>query len=87
MSRSYKKNPVTTNSGSYYRRFAKNYANRQIRRSAEAYDGSWSKKFTERWTICDFKCRWTPEQRVRMNYKTGELYWDDDGPEWKARMK
>jgi hypothetical protein len=87
MSRSYKKNLVSTNSGSKYRKFAKNYANRRIRRSAEAYDGGWCKKFNERWNICDFKWWWDPNPRVRFNYRTGEFESYDDGPEWKARMK
>jgi hypothetical protein len=73
MSRSYKKNPVTTNSGSSFRKFAKNQANRRIRKTKEMPDGKFFKKLYSSWDICDYKCFWTGES----------LWW----PYWRARMK
>lgn len=73
MSRSYKKNPVATNSGSAYRRFAKNQANRRARKIKEIPDGKFFKKLYSSWDICDFKYFCTEESP----------WW----PYWKARMK
>jgi len=73
MSRSYKKNPVLTNSGSSYRKCAKRLANKAIRMTEDVPDGKIYRKFYSSWDICDYKSYWTPDSK----------WW----PYWRARMK
>jgi hypothetical protein len=63
-----------SNSGCSYRRFAKNQANRKIRRKKEEKipDNMTYKKYYERWNICDYSGYWNEK-------------WST--PLWKARMK
>jgi hypothetical protein len=75
MSRSYKKNLwESCTSGSIYRRFIKNYANRRLRHIEDIPDGKAFKKYLEFWDICDYKGLWSQDM---------ESFW----PYYKARMK
>lgn len=75
MSRSFKKNLIVSCTGRRYRAYAKNQANRKIRRYLEEIsDGKSYRKVYESWDITDFSSRWYPE------YKD---FWS----QFKARMK
>jgi hypothetical protein len=75
MSRSYKKNLILTNSGTGWRRFAKFYSNRVVRRTEDIPSGGAYKKIMGSWYISD--------TGGSMWYPSYESWW----PKWKARMK
>ena len=79
MSRSYKKNLVIKDCN----RFAKNQANRFIRRTAgDIPDGKAYRKFYESWNISDFWSRYDPRPRQRYG-----LVMIEPDPVWRWRMK
>lgn len=88
MSRSRKKNPVTTDNSC--RKYWQRQANKRIR-NTDVYedipDGARYRRYFDQYTICDYKFFWDPTPRVWFNPFKRE--WDiiDATPEWKARMK
>jgi hypothetical protein len=87
MSRSRKKNPIRKDtSGSSYRSYAKNQANRKIRRTSDVPDGKVYRKFFETWNINDWVFRWDPKPYY-VHDINGNLKRIDPDPEWKAWMK
>ena len=86
MSRSYKKNLILKDSGSYHR-FCKNQANRKIRRTPEVPDGKAYRKFYCSYNITDWCMRYNPYPWTCWNYRTGELEWVDPDPIYRWRMK
>ena len=76
MSRSYRKAWVVDGDGSKWKKFMKNYANRRIRRNTEeVQDGMAYRKFTDQWSICDYryqideKAEWFKERPWKYNRK------------------
>lgn len=55
MSRSYRKPWVTDGYGSKWKPYAKNQANRLIRRNKDVPNGKTYRKFYNPWNICDWK--------------------------------
>jgi len=95
MSRSYKKHlvkKVPSGNGSY-KSFAKNYANRKIRRirpdgGVDVPSGKTYRKFTETWDINDWVFRYDPHPR-QAGYRIGgggPVMVEPD-PVWKWRCK
>ncbi|HLD75127.1 MAG TPA: hypothetical protein VJB34_09545 [Bdellovibrionota bacterium] len=70
MSRSYKK-PWFTDSGRF-RKFAKQQANKKVRKAVDVSNGGVYKRFYNSWDICDWKFPW---------------HHTDNIPYWKARRK
>jgi hypothetical protein len=65
MSRSYRKNWVITDTGSYVR-YAKNQANRRVRKTLEIPNGKAYKKLYCSYEIHDYKyCTWSPQESVK----------------------
>ena len=88
MSRSRKKNPVTTDSSC--RKYWQNQANKRIRRMDETVEipkGSKYRRYFEQYTICDYKIFWDPKPMIWHNPFTGEMEVHEADPEWKARRK
>jgi len=85
MSRSYRKPFYVDGYGSKYKKYAKRYASRAIRRAVDVPNGKSYRKFFESWNICDYKYVWNPRPRVRWGIDGPELV--DPEPEWKVRMK
>lgn len=77
MSRSRKKNLVIKDNSS----FAKNQANRLIRRSIDVPDGKAYRRFYNPWNISDWKSRYDPVPRFRWGS------WYEPDPIYKWRMK
>ena len=87
MSRSRKKNPVLKDtSGSNYRKFAKKYANRKVRRTLEVADGKAYRRVYDPWNINDWVFRWDPTPYYYFD-RNGDMQRGDPEPEWRARMK
>jgi len=55
MSRSYRKPWITCGYGSKYKQYAKNQANRLIRRTKDVPDGKAYRRFYNPYNICDYK--------------------------------
>lgn len=88
MSRSYKRHLIKKdNSGSAYRRFSKNQANRLIRRTPEVPDGKAYRRFYNPWDISDWVFMYNPYPRVYYNYRLGQFEWIEPDPIYKWRMK
>lgn len=88
MSRSYRKHLILKGSGSKYVTFAKNQANRRIRRmKGEIPDGNSYRKIYDSWNICDYSCRYDPNPHYYYSFKTGELQKIEPDPLWKWRCK
>ena len=85
MSRSYRKPWSVCGYGSKYKRFAKNYANRRIRKFKDVPDHTAYKKFSDQWDICDWKSLYDPNPYV-MSF-CGKLETQEPEPKWKAIRK
>lgn len=55
MSRSFRKAWVVDGYGSSWKKYAKNQANRKVRKAKDLPNGSSYKKVFESWDICDYK--------------------------------
>jgi hypothetical protein len=87
MSRSYKKHPVIKDtSGSSYRKFAKNYSNRIIRKTEDVANGKSYRKIYETYNINDWIFHWDPNPVYYFD-RNGVMGKIEPTPKWKARMK
>ena len=75
MSRSYKKNPFTTDQRN--KRIGKRFANKRVRKSAfeDALQGKSAdyKKLYEQYDICDYRWRWSKEDAIKDYYENERL--------------
>lgn len=87
MSRSYRE-PVFVNSyGCRSKKYDKRRANRAVRHAETVQKGKWYRKLYDPWNIVDYRTRWNPWPKVRMNWWTHQLELFEPEPEWKARRK
>jgi hypothetical protein len=88
MSRSYREPYVVDGYGTRRKRYAKNLANRTVRRKSIDYEiasGKAYRKLTNPWDICDFKYRYRSEPRL---YQWGGYpEWVDPDPIWWYNRK
>lgn len=76
MSRSWKKAYYKDGYGTGHKRFAKQRANRSVRRSADIVDGGYYKKLHCSWNISDYKsdCRYYDYVAAAKRYKWASDY-------------
>jgi len=86
MSRSYREPVFVDGYGTRRKRYAKNLANRYIRRTKDIPNGNAYRKYYDSWDICDYRFRWDPYPHIRC-WKFGEAVVVEPIPEWKARRK
>jgi len=87
MSKSYREPVFKDTYGTRHRRWAKNRANRKVRKTGEVPNGKAYRKFYNPWNIQDWSSRWDPWPSVITNWRTGLLEISEPMPEWKARRK
>jgi len=63
MSRSFRKNPIIKDSS----KWAKQHANKVVRRTQDVSGGKNYKKVFESWDICDWRIRYTLEECTKRN--------------------
>lgn len=83
MSRSYRKPWIVDGYGTRHKRYAKNLANRTIRRKGidfEIASGKAYRKITNPWDICDYK--WCYDPRPVFYQGGEEPKWIDPDPIW-----
>jgi hypothetical protein len=86
MSRSYREPCWTAGYGGSYRRWAKKWASKRVRRFAgEVQNGKWYRKLYEPWEIRDYTMRWSPWSTT---YSWGgEIRVVEPDPLWTVRCK
>jgi hypothetical protein len=87
MSRSFREPWFKDTNGSPYKRWAKQQANRAVRRTKDVPDGKTYRKLYDPWKIVDYRSKWDPWPRYTIDWRTGEIVVVDPIPGWKARMK
>ena len=87
MSRSYREPWFKDTNGSPYKRWAKQQANRKVRRTKNVPDGKAYRKLWDSWNIVDHRSRRDPWPRYTTDWRTRQIVVIDPIPEWKARRK
>ena len=86
MSRSYKKHLIRKDgSGSKWKPFRKNQANRRIRRSPDVPNGNAYRRLYDQWNLCDWVFQYDPA--IRYYWRNGERETYGPDPIWRWRMK
>lgn len=83
MSRSYREPWIVDGYGTRHKKFAKNLANRTVRRKGIDYDianGKAYRKITNPWDICDYKWKYNPYPKFYQWF--GKQEWVDPDPIW-----